>query len=310
MNFCLKISLAFLITQTALFQVATASSQGATELTLPTYIQDTCIIDANDPFEPNLKMQSGPMKGYCINPLKRRSAQILSNEQAAKYFEIKADHMVIANFRHQEKFWVAQIPIKQVKNVILQVQYFPLQGISFVEIAHTQLRFDMMENFKVELVEQSQAPGTTPQRLSLSRMLFSVENIGPYGEAFDAMKGFKGYYNIAYRAVSLDDKYDWMVRVLGHEVKQMPLNLSSKDSGRLLERALNEADYWSTSRGYHTLNPNCATELFVIIDEVMGIKHQPIPSIPNAAPHFLKTRELMDWKINFPTLNEEYEQLN
>lgn len=284
-----------------------AGVSGGPELLLPTYVDGTCIHDTNDPFEPNVRVERGPLEGLCVNPLQRRSAKILTGQEAAKYFEPRAGHVVVANFSHQGQFWVAHIPVERAAKMILQVEYFP---IGFIRIAHTQYRIDFEEGTFVDLISQSQKSEEDPQRLQLKRLIFSVENIGPYGEKFDAIKGLKKHYNLAYRLVSLDDKYDWMIRQQSHEVKQFLLKLQPQDVSRFLKRALDEADRWSTRRSYHTFNPNCVTELFVLLDEVMGIYNEYIPQIPNHAPYQLNQRGLIDATVNYPTLNEEYEKLN
>jgi hypothetical protein len=299
----LALSFALVIATTS----ASASVAGGPPLQPPTFVEGTCIHDAGDPFEPNFKVPDGPMKGLCVSPVQRRSAKILTDEEAAPYFQKIPGTIVIANFAHLGKFWLAQIPVEKAKQVILQVQYFPLKGMSFIEIAHTQLRFEFEDGATINLVSQSRTD--TPARLQLKRLLFSVENIGPYGEAFDAVKGLKGYYQIAYRAVSLDDKYQWMVAKQGHTVKQFLLNLSPANTSRLLNRALAEADHWGYTQKYHTLNPNCVTELFRMIDDVLGLKHFSTPEIPNFAISALKRRGLIDPK-QLPTLNEEYGTLN
>ena len=286
---------------------ASVSSQPG--LSLPTYVPNTCIVDPNDPFEPNVAVESGPMKGFCVNPLVRRSAQILTDEQAARYFESKAGHLVIANFSHLGKFWVAQIPVEKAKSLILQVQMFPLRPLKFIKIGHTQFRFEFENEARIDLVEQSQVPGRAPERRQLKRMIFSVENIGPYGDAFDAMKGLKGHYNIAYRAVSLDDKYQWMIAQQNHEVRQYQIKMTPDEVSRLLLRSLEEAQRWSARRSYHTLDPNCVTELFVLLNDVLK-KDLQIPQLPNFAPSVLKSEGLIERRNSYPTLNEEYGKLN
>lgn len=301
--------------------IAFSSTPNSAPLSLPEYWENTCIVNPKDSFEPNVRLEVGPLKGLCVNPLQRRSAQILTLEQASKYFltsEIQDSDLVVANFSHQGNFWVAKIPVQKVEKMILQVEYFPTGPGGVLKIAHSQFRINFQDGATVDLVPQIQntsnsepqdfKSATTNQRIRLNELLFSVENIGPYGEKFDPVKGMKKHYNIAYRLVSLEDKYKWMIEEQNHTVLQHLLNLSPADVQRFLRRVLDEAQHYSTRRSYHTFTANCVTEPFILLDEVMGIENQTVPQIPNFARAALRNRGLLDTKTKTPTLNEEYEK--
>lgn len=275
-------------------------------LTLPTYVPGTCIVDANDPFEPNVKMLAGPQKGWCVNPLKRRSVKTLSMSEAAPYFPQKDGTWVIANFSHQNKFWIAQIPFKKVKSLRMQVEYFPILKFPKIDIAHTQFVFDFSDGEQILLMPQVRNVPAGTQPIRLNKMIFSVENVGPYGEMFDAEKGMEGYYNVAYRAVSLADKYQWMIAEQGHKVIQIPLKLDPMQVRDVLTESLIRGSGWSTRRTYNTFEPNCVSELFHILDSSLKIYDFDLPWLPNNAKDSLEERGLVDTSIKLPTLNEEY----
>lgn len=274
--------------------------------TLPDYLPGTCIFNPKDPFEPNMKMNHGPLKGLCVNPLTRRSVTILNSKEAQAYFPARAGNVVVANFSHLNRFWVAEIPVEKVESMLLQIQYFPVWSFPKIEIAHTQFLFQFSPGAEITLLPQTEHPESA-ESIKLKRMIFSVENIGPYGELFDAMKGMKGHYNLAYRAVSLSDKYKWMVQDFNNLVEQKKILLKPAQVQKVLMESLSRATEWSTGREYHTITKNCVTEQFNILDKVLHISGYPEPFIPNLAAHALWARGLLDTKTKLPTLNEAYD---
>ncbi len=301
-----------LFLKTVVLFVAISSQAQIAKVALPQYVEGTCIVDSNDPFEPNVKMNEGPLKGMCINPLARRSVKILNAEEAEAYFSFKTAEslkngdVVIANFSHQQKFWIAKIPMKQVQTLKIQIQYFPILKFPKIDVAHTQFLFEFKEGAEIPLTPQERILKNS-EIVKLKKLIFTVENIGPYGDVFDAAKGLKGHYKLAYRAVSLADKYQWMVTQQQHVVEQKRLNLRADQVRAVLNEALNRADQWSTNRNYHTIKPNCVSELFSILDKVLGIKGLPLPFVPNFAPQALWLRGILDTQTILPNLNESYD---
>ncbi|MEK6773614.1 MAG: DUF4105 domain-containing protein [Bdellovibrionota bacterium] len=276
-------------------------------LTLPTYLPNSCIIDVNDPYEPDVKMTAGPLKDFCVNPLTRRSVEILSDFEAARYFIPLAGTLTVANFSHLGKFWVAQIPVAQVQKLKMQIEYFPIIKFPKLDIAHTQFLFEFKEGSKILLAPQVKNSFVSATHVELKKMIFSVENIGPYGEKFAALKGLKGHYNIAYRAISLHDKFKWMVSEQKHIVSQKLLALTPEQVYIVLMESLNRGSYWSTTRAYNTIRPNCVSELFSILDAALNLKNFYVPFIPNFAPQALSSRGLLEKNIQLLNLNEEYD---
>lgn len=285
-----------------------AFGQAAALPALPNYIPGTCIVNVNDPYETNTKMSAGPQKGMCVHPLFRRSVKIIQGAEAQRYFgPIGEGDIVIANFSHQGRFWAAKIPAASVERMILQVQYFPITFGITVDVAHTQLRFDFAEGRRIELVEQELKQN--PERTSLAHMILSDENVGPYGEKFDAFKGVRGYYNIAYRAVSVNDKYDWMIRKQNHQVAQYKFNLTPDQVRKVLTYNLKFGTYAGVTREYNTLSQNCANEMIRIVDRALGRPGGYTPSIPNLAINAFRSRKMLS-EEKWPTLNDEYAKLH
>lgn len=254
-----------------------------------------CVVNAHDPYEPRERMSRGPEKGLCINSQFRRSAKLLEKNRDGS--------IVIANFSHKKKFWTANIPVKQIKNIILQTQFFPIgPEVLGIEISHVQLRFDFKGNAKINLTSQDGSEPT--QTAKLSHMILSMENIGPHGEKFDFNKGMKGYFNLAYRVVSLEDKYDWMIRQQGHRVTQHLLKISAADAQEVFLEGVKRGTQRGSSTEYHSLKQSCSTELIEVLHASLGTWRSVRSFSPNAIVSILWNRGLIDREL--ATLNEEY----
>jgi hypothetical protein len=260
---------------------------------VPNYIGNSCVVDRQDAYEPHVRIDSGEYKGLCVNPTLRRSAVVLS---------ASATDTVVANFSHRDQFWLAEIPVSKIEALYLQIEKFPLFGGG--SIAHTQLRVVFAKGAQVQLKSQSSAQADQSGPV-LDGMIFSVENISPYGELFDAFKGLFDQYRVAYRLVSLEQKYDWMIRQQGHEVRQYKLKLSPAQAQAVLREGLRRGTQHGISLAYNTLSKSCVTELFDITDRALGTKHLITPFFPNSVVAEFKYRGLLDEDSEMPLFNDE-----
>ncbi len=262
-----------------------------------------CVLNPHDPFEPRVRMSHGPEKGLCINSQTRRSAQKLSPNDAARYFTPVAGSIIVSNFSHQKKFWVAQISYKKIKRMILQTQYFPQGPRQLgIEISHVQFRFDFEAGTKIVLISQDSSEPA--RKISVKHTLLSVENIGPHGEKFDFVRGMKGYFNLVYRAVSLEDKYDWMVRVQGHRVTQHLLKVTPEQAQKIFLEGVARGTARGSTTPYHAIKQSCSTELIKIVKAAIGTRDSIWSFHPNQILEILENRNLIEREL--PTLNEEF----
>ncbi len=268
----------------------------------PANTDPNCVSHAHDPFEPRTRMSQGPEKGLCINSDFRRSATILNSSEAARYFPSRKDSIVIANFSHQKKFWIAQIPVKRIKRMILQTQFFPIGPTALgIEISHVQFRFDFEAGTQIDLLSQDAA---APVRsTSIKHVILTVENVGPHGEKFDFMKGMKGYFNLVYRAVSLEDKYNWMIKEQGHRVTQHQLKVTPQEAQKIFMEGMKRGTKRQSRTIYHSLNQSCSTELVKILKATLGTWDSVMSFYPNLILPILQNRGLILKEL--PTLNQE-----
>ncbi len=268
----------------------------------PANTDPNCVSNSHDPYEPRTRMAKGPEKGLCINSDYRRSATLLNGSEAARYFPFRKDSIVIANYSHQKKFWVAQIPVKRISRMILQTQFFPIgPTIMGMEISHVQFRFDFVAGAKIDLISQD---ASAPARsLSVNHVILTVENVGPHGEKFDFMKGMKGYFNLVYRAVSLEDKYNWMIKEQGHRVTQHLINVTSQEAQKIFMEGMSRGTKRQSRTTYHSLNQSCSTELVKILKATLGTWDSVMSFHPNLILQILQNRGLIQKEL--PTLNAE-----
>ncbi|HUK63371.1 MAG TPA: DUF4105 domain-containing protein, partial [Dongiaceae bacterium] len=184
-------------------------------------------------------------------------------EGAPYHMEPDLAHLLIANVRHAGRWWLAEVPVDAVSDVVLMIEYFP----AAVPAAHTQLRF-RFGGEGVRLVPQVGRADTIVA--PLTDLVYSVEAVSPVGgEGFDLVKGMRGHYATAYRFVSLDDRYHQMVTVDHHRVEQVRLALDPDQRRRVLVRAIRDSDAARLDRMYHTLALNCTTELLRAVDRAV-----------------------------------------
>jgi hypothetical protein len=277
-------------------------AQAVGKKNVPKYVGDTCVVDAQDPFEPHMRIDSGEYKGLCVNPTLRRSAQRLSQEEAQKYFPGTQD-VVVANFSHDEQFWIAEIPFKKIDRIVLQVEYFPVAlGLN---VAHTQFRIVFADGAKIRLKPQS-SQQKNQSKQTLEGMIFSVENISPFGEAFDPIKGLFDQYRTAYRFVSLEQKYDWMILTNGDLVEQYEFNFKPIEARLILAEGLNRGTKNSIGLSYNTVKHSCVTELYAIVDKIFGVKAGSQPFYPNSAPKEFFKRGYLQSLQPIISFNDEF----
>lgn len=272
-----------------------------------------CGSDVNDQFEPKNGMPAGPFKNKCLSSNQRRNFYLLSPYQGLAHGYADAitneKDPIIANISHNDRFVMAQIPMRSIKRIIFQMERFAPEWIA----AHTQLRFDF-DTF-IELRDQKNPKvvlGTTKS------LVFTVEAVPMVeGPGYDLVKGTKGYFALSYRITSLEQKYQDVVIKEKNTVNQFLLNFSKIETQQIFRQILHKyfhptfkSNYYEM---YHTLNRNCTNVLFELFDQYLmkkrGIFHKSTTAIPVISKSTLALRNLLDTKsgtYQIVDLNNEY----
>lgn len=268
---------------------------------------------AEDPFAEVWVLPEGPNKGERVDTREKRSMKRLTPKEAKPYLTpeelqglIDGDGTeVIANFRHEGRFWVAVIPPDAVEEMIVQQEDFD----AVVPAAHGQIGFKMHEGKQVKLV--SQVPSADVEPVFLDSIVYSAEAAGILGRNYNLVEGTKDYYVIAHRLVSnLDrarDALDAGQTVHQYRI-QLPPELDTQQSrNTYFQSVLNHATDVGMTEIYHTVNNNCILAVFRHLDALIDYN---IPRLnwdfyPSMIRDSLRDRKVLDPKPLL-TLADEY----
>lgn len=159
----------------------------------------------------------------------------------------KPGEVIVANFYHLKRFWIARIPLTALKkdNVILQLEHFKITENQvatgqrngavalfkdakdqFLDWAnnniagHTQLRLHFGAPV-VELTEQVlKKNNPQPRVFKISDIVLTSEAQGAAGQSYDPVSAAKPLFFSVNKMVSLQEKYSDMVVRQGNRVEQ------------------------------------------------------------------------------------------
>jgi hypothetical protein len=236
---------------------------------------DSCPIDQNDPFAKEAVMPGGTYAGHCIDSSKFRSSRRLTPEERVS-FGVSTDESIeaVANFHHQDKYWVALIPKSRVTEV--DFMFIPLFGNQ--PLFHGQLRFRMApEGPAVQLVEQTNK--TDRETITLNEDILFAEygvRAADKSQDFSMVKGLTGAYAVSYALESLSqgtandlkERPDIIIR-------QYKLNLDRAASIDALTSGINVGTELGISRVYNTLTQSCINAGFLVLNRSMEKPEAP-----------------------------------
>ena len=236
-----------------------------------------CKINNNDEFDRIEKVVNGPAKGKCINTANYRSVRKLTSDQMTNFgFTNNDQYFYVANFRHLDKFWVAQINIYDIESVDFQ-----LMALSNVlSIYHGQFRFHFKENASgITLISQEKDPASRVELKLIDSAnkaqdfviaLFGARELSHDKEAFKPYLGFnligRSIYSKSYAFQSLYDGDQWALDA-NKEVKTYALNLSKSEIVNLMKNTREMGESLGVSKLYDVLTDNCINFVFQILKQ-------------------------------------------
>jgi hypothetical protein len=208
-------------------------------------------------------------------------------------------HPMIANLKHDGKFWIAQLDFQNVKDVYFQVEEFKinvpkdkladpklqtvlagttthlralagnLQPAALKDSVEKSLR-DFMEtgvytaaHGQVRMDFLSPIPlalQTDPsQRTQVSSIVFSIHAVA---KNYDAVKGLQGDYPLALGVFSASEKYNFSVLQMHNNFRQYKINLRGAQLQELMTLYMKQAEVFFRERDYNTFNANCGNIWF------------------------------------------------
>jgi hypothetical protein len=229
-----------------------------------TFLESHCVLNPSDPFDWGWTLAGGPNAGKCLDTTQERSIYVISDGVAESFgFHPEPGLIYFANFAHDGKFWIAQLDPQGVDEAIFQIENFP----AIVPAAHTEMRFKMKPGHNVQLIEQD---NRGRQRRNIRDFVFSIEAVTPNdGESYGLITGEENHFALAYRFVSMADRFKDMVTIDHHKTRQLLLNLTDAEKTALLVNAVETSENGQITSYYSTLFKSCTTELFQLIDQTV-----------------------------------------
>jgi hypothetical protein len=215
-----------------------------------------CIGDKEDPFEIGATIKSGPLKGQCFDTELNRPVMVIENN---------ITKLKLANVRFANQWWIGEISNNSVKDVYFQIIEFE-SPVSFIKVAHTQLRFTFKDSYEMKLNSQvaSQNEVAFLKDITISFNIFGIHDLG-----FSVSAALDNSFGIVQKIIS---PYDRSVEEMIYDkslVRQFKLNLLDIEKNKLLIFSIFNSQVLGYNKNYDLLNRNCTTELFNLIDEVI-----------------------------------------
>jgi hypothetical protein len=219
---------------------------------------------------------------------------------------------MVANFRHNGDFWIAQLELSAVKDVYFQVEEFKinvpkekmadskLQNIiqSAMATMATHTRNLQPPDFKAQVegsiqtfldtgvytaahgqlrVDFSQpvllASHKNPSvRARVSSVVFSIHAVA---EGYDPVKGILGDYPLALGIYSGSEKFTFSVVKQRNNFRQYKLNLAQRDVQSLIIAYLKQAESYYRTRDYNTISANCGNIWFETAENAFLASRNP-----------------------------------
>ncbi|MBI2267692.1 MAG: hypothetical protein HYU64_21420 [Armatimonadetes bacterium] len=264
--------------------------------------------ERGDVFEPDGIIPEGPFSGKKVDTHVVRSLKLLSLSEAAPYHPEPGDRLV-ANFRHNDHWWIARIPDDAVQDVIFQQELAPPGRYPN---GHAQIRFTMKPGKEITLIPQ--VPGDCQDASPIKDIIFSADGNRPKGVSGMAcpLKGIEQAI-VAYLLMSLDQKCKIMTENGKlHKVNQFKLPLSDEAEQEVLKTALHMGTRGGMHEMFNFLTRNCTTQAITVLDDSLnyGFISEVLSRItwngsPNAIPFYLFERGLLNGRAMIPDLERE-----
>ncbi|MEC9282050.1 MAG: DUF4105 domain-containing protein [Bdellovibrionota bacterium] len=271
---------------------------------------EECKTYESDLFETGAVMPDGEYAGQCLDFSFRRNLAIVDEKdpRLEKYKMPEGvsldDFFVVANFKHKSNYWLAFVPRKNnlVMDAIFQIEHFaPLA-------AHTQMRFDLADF--IYLVGQNET--NWGQEEKTSKVVISFESTQIHGESYGLIKGLQDKSALSAKFGSLEDTYEKIVIDQKHKNQQLKLSGDYSFKSKFFLALLIRGDKnKNQTEMYNTAKKNCTTEIFKVLDNLLGVKRHLWTRLnellPTRADTVLTKRGLVEKEIDpleieFPTI--------
>ncbi len=280
-------------------------------LALTLFIAATPVFGGDEDNYENAYMPRGRYQGQLLDTRDRRSIRIFTDLEASPYRQ-NADDIIIANFYHEGKFWIARFPADGVDEIFFHKVVMKTK----VPAAHAQLRFKMKKGHEIELY--APAGAAVPTSNKISDVVYSVEAMPVYGDKYDLFNGVRNHFGLGLRFMSIEEAYFKSIYLNDQHVEQIPLSVLPNAEQTLLREALVRSDTLGMAQMYNTLTRSCCTESFGLLDRSSARTWLRMPAyglvvLPMLPRTYLWLRQLIDFgtliRNQYPSLEEEFAHL-
>lgn len=253
-----------------------------------------------DPFFKTRLMSQGKYEGECLANEKRRDIVLVSakNSAARKVIpRFNQKNIYFANFRHQNKYYIAEYEPESIAETYLFFEKFiegglprilgggELRASQLVFTGHIQLRFKLKKGRVLKLYDQNAArPVVKPIEINdFSYAMYAIRPESLLGTTYEPFgEGIKGGYALSHNFLSTHDvalEYKSYVDPAKARVGQYLLERSAFNAEKALQALLKQSDGLYRAQDievYHTISNNCVTATYTGIvagDKGIGKSH-------------------------------------
>ncbi|MCX5789825.1 MAG: DUF4105 domain-containing protein [Elusimicrobia bacterium] len=223
-----------------------------------------------------------------------------------------ASYPIVANLKHEGRFWLAQLDLRHVQAVYFQVEEFKIAvpqdklhdpaiqallgaaGEEAERLGPAALPDPLRADIAASLRGVAQSGAYTaahgqlrvdfaspiplasqdgaPAHSSVRSVVFSIHAVA---KAYDPIKGMQDEYPLALGAYSAREKFVGSVLEKKNAFRQYRLNLSPGDLEELVTLYLKSAERLFRERPYNTLSANCGSLWFETADQAFMLREHP-----------------------------------
>jgi hypothetical protein len=245
--------------------------------------------------------------GKCIDRSRYRPVIKLSPAGQEAYGQVEdSDHLVVANVRHFNNFYVARIPVTKIvqMNFLVAIGKMPVLG---TRGNHAEMRVFFSE--PVKLV--AQWPLNSAESLYVNELIFTGNPAGvDQAGRRDPMKNFDGSLLHARGIHTVETRLkDTFVDAHADTEKQFRMAMTARESEAYARLYIRLADTQRFGRHFLLTSLNCNFTQFEILDKVFSARYTPThaPFDPESAEKNLLARGLINRTVTLlPFEKEEF----
>lgn len=220
-----------------------------------------------DPYEQPARLIQGSDAHQCLYTDDIRPIIQINDSELAKYgLTPKEGYINVANFKHEGKFHVAQIPINWVDVGILQSSKMTKFGP--ITAGHGQIRLKFSQPI---IMKEQDLSSENKSTKTTTELIASLDAVGAVKTYEPVTRGINGSYMGILNMSSVQQKAQVM-KQYHSQIVQYPLKLDHDDLKKYIRAFISTSEVRGTAHAYNTFNENCGQVHIDILDKVIDYK--------------------------------------